>query len=66
MANVSPGGRIQSTLSEDTKVYVDVKSFCSKGSLYGDEFSTDAMYALQLATAMPNSPLYLLTASSNI
>eukprot|EP00973_Karenia_brevis_P012874 1747131-Karenia_brevis.AAC.1 len=54
MDNFSPGGRMQTSLSGDTKVYVDIKKFYTNGSVYGDEFSTDAMYALQFATSMPN------------
>eukprot|EP00973_Karenia_brevis_P046657 6472994-Karenia_brevis.AAC.1 len=33
MANFSPGGRVQTTLSGDTKVYVDVNFCCSNGCM---------------------------------
>eukprot|EP00973_Karenia_brevis_P048499 6732046-Karenia_brevis.AAC.1 len=35
MSSFSPGGRMPTSLSEDTKVDVAIKIFCTNGSAYG-------------------------------
>eukprot|EP00973_Karenia_brevis_P000136 17192-Karenia_brevis.AAC.1 len=35
MDSFSPGGRMPTSLSEDTEVYVAIKLFCTNGSVYG-------------------------------
>eukprot|EP00973_Karenia_brevis_P062703 8719037-Karenia_brevis.AAC.1 len=61
MRNFSSGGRKSTSLSDATKVFVAIAKFCTNGSIYGEEFRADVMYAVQLATFMPKSPLYLMT-----
>eukprot|EP00973_Karenia_brevis_P090635 12403512-Karenia_brevis.AAC.1 len=61
MSSLSSGGRMPTSLSEDAKVYVAIMKFCTNGSVYGEELSTDVMYAMQFATSMPKSPLYLMS-----